>query len=101
MKGGKFEPSDFTFGDGDFSHNVAKQANALMERWAEREHALVQENVALHALVEKYERMLKDAPIIQGRMVGEAFYQLCGHSVIYEHSITHTAQLVDVKEIKK
>lgn len=41
----KFKPSDFTFGDGDFSVEIAKQANAKLEQW------------------------LKDAPKVEGHRV--------------------------------
>lgn len=30
-----FKPSDFTFGDGDFSVAIAKQANARVDQWAQ------------------------------------------------------------------
>lgn len=29
----KFTPADFTFGDGDFSIEIAKQANAKLKKW--------------------------------------------------------------------
>ena len=49
----------------------------------------------------RLEQMLAEAPVIRGTLIGEAgFYQNCPHSVIFEHSITHTARLVDIKEIK-
>lgn len=46
------------------------------------------------------ERMIAEAPEIRGYFIGENFHQLCVHSVIYEHSITHCARLVQIEGIK-
>ncbi len=49
--------------------------------------------------------MLAEAPTQLGSLVNppniKSFLPKCVHSVIYAHDITHTAKLVDIREIEK